>query len=204
MLVKICGIKTKEAAIAAAEAGADFVGFVFADSKRSISSDQAAEIAKCLPASVKKVGVFVNEAPDVMEQTVKKVGLDFIQLHGEEPPEVAENLPVKIIKAFPATSEALKETKEYPCDYILIDTPSKRRGGSGKAFDWELLAEMGVEREKLILAGGLTPENVQQAATEVTPFAVDVSSGVETAGEKDISKIQRFIHQAKQKEGLQA
>src|SRR5699024_6462889 len=101
MFVKICGITTEEAAQAAAEAGADLIGFVFTESKREISPVAAAAIASRLPASVQTVGVFVNEEPAVMEQIASQVGLDFLQLHGEEPPHVAKSLSAKVIKAFP-------------------------------------------------------------------------------------------------------
>ncbi|MCF3944569.1 phosphoribosylanthranilate isomerase [Oceanobacillus alkalisoli] len=200
MLVKICGVTTEEAAQAAAEAGVDLIGFVFTESKREISPDAAAAIASRLPASVQTVGVFVNEAPAVMERIASKVGLDFIQLHGEEPPRVASSLSRKVIKAFPAEKERLENVHTYPCDYFLIDTPSVNRGGSGKTFDWSLLQETGIDREKLLLAGGLHPDNVQEAVAAVNPFAVDVSSGVETEGKKDPEKMKAFINQAKHRE----
>lgn len=200
MFVKICGITTEEAAQAAAEAGADLIGFVFTESKREISPVAAAAIASRLPASVQTVGVFVNEEPAVMEQIASQVGLDFLQLHGEEPPHVAKSLSAKVIKAFPAEKARLENVHTYPCDYFLIDTPSINRGGSGKTFDWSLLQESGIDRERLLLAGGLHPENVREAVEAVNPFAVDVSSGVETAGKKDPEKMKAFIEQAKQRE----
>ncbi|MCM3741187.1 phosphoribosylanthranilate isomerase [Oceanobacillus luteolus] len=200
MLVKICGITTREAAIAAVEAGADFIGFVFAESKRKITPAKAAEIAKNVPVSVKKVGVFVNEKPLVMREIASEVGLDFIQLHGDESSVTAESLPVEIIKALPAEKQLLAQHDDYPCDYLLVDTPSKSvRGGTGKTFDWDVLNEWKTNK-KLILAGGLTPENVQQAIKKVKPVGVDVSSGVETDGKKDIEKIRQFIKRAKERE----
>ena len=200
MLVKICGITTKEAAQAATEAGADLIGFVFTKSKREITPVAAAAIASRLPATVQTVGVFVNEEVAEMERIASKVGLDFIQLHGEEPPSVARSLSKKVIKAFPAEKERLENIQTYPCDYFLIDTPSINRGGSGKTFDWGLLQESGIDRGRLMLAGGLHPENVREAVEAVNPFAVDVSSGVETLGEKDLEKIKAFIEQAKYRE----
>ncbi|WP_087974445.1 phosphoribosylanthranilate isomerase [Oceanobacillus rekensis] len=199
MLVKICGITSKEAAHAAVKSGADFIGFVFAHSKREISPADAASISQYIPASVKKVGVFVNETIENMMQIAEVVGLDVIQLHGDEPAEVAEQLPYEIIKACPAEKEAIENLKQYPCDYCLLDTPSKKsRGGNGTVFDWNLLDSLQLDYSKVILAGGLTPENVKDGIEKVNPVAVDVSSGVETGGQKDVNKIKQFITNAKQ------
>lgn len=199
MHVKICGITTEEAAIAAVESNADFIGFVFAESKREIAPAVAAEIARSIPRSIKKVGVFVNETVEHMRGIAEIVGLDMIQLHGDEPAEVANQLPYEIIKAFPAEKETFVKMKDYPYDYFLLDTPSKKsRGGNGNIFDWKLLEALELDRSKMILAGGLTPENVRTAIEEVHPFAVDVSSGVETEGTKDLEKIKDFITNAKQ------
>ena len=199
MFVKICGITTEEVALAAVDGGADFIGFVFADSKRKIDLADAAMIAKSIPASVKKVGLFVNETIETMIKTAEDVGLDVIQLHGDEPAEIAEQLPYEIIKAFPAEKESFDVIKDYPCDYILLDAPSKKyRGGNGIVFDWDLLDDLELDHSKLILAGGLTPDNVEVAIEKVDPIAVDVSSGVETDGNKDIEKIKKFIRNAKQ------
>lgn len=198
MLVKICGIRTKEAAEAAVQAGADFIGFVFADSKRNISAERAAIIAQGLPTQVKKVGVFVDEQPERMIEIAKLVGLDYLQLHGDESVDIASQLPFNIIKAIPAEPFYLNKIRGYPCDYYLIDSPSENRGGSGKTFNWELMEKYDLDRKKLLLAGGLTEGNVQKAIEIVHPIGVDVSSGVETNGEKDVVKIKRFIHKAKE------
>lgn len=199
MQVKICGIRTKEAAEAAVQAGADFIGFVFAESKRKITPERAAEIARGLPKEVKKVGVFVNEQPKRMIEIAYQVGLDFLQLHGDESEDVARELPFKIIKAFPAEPANLKNIQKYPCEYYLIDSPrGKYHGGSGKTFDWNLINELDLDNSKLILAGGLTAENVRHAIDVVNPIGVDVSSGVETNGEKDLMKIKQFIKKAKE------
>jgi phosphoribosylanthranilate isomerase len=198
MLVKICGIRTKEAAEAAVQAGADFIGFVFADSKRNISAERAAIIAQGLPTQVKKVGVFVDEQPERMIEIAKLVGLDYLQLHGDESADIASQLPFNIIKAIPAEPFYLNKIRGYPCDYYLIDSPSENRGGSGKTFNWELMEKYDLDRKKLLLAGGLTEGNVQKAIEIVHPIGVDVSSGVETNGEKDVVKIKRFIHKAKE------
>lgn len=200
MLVKICGITTKDALDAAISGGADFIGFVFADSKRKITVAEAAALAKLVPSPVKKVGVFVNESVKNIRSIAETVGLDVIQLHGDEPAEIAEQLPYEIIKAFPAEKGTLEAMNNYPCDYYLIDTPpdGKQRGGSGKVFNWDVTADISIEHSKLILAGGLTPENVKTRVARINPVAVDVSSGVETDGRKDRLKMKRFIANAKE------
>lgn len=198
MLVKTCGIMTSVAAETAVEAGADFIGFVFAPSKRYLTADAAAEIAATIPSSVKKVGVFVNETLENITSIAEQVGLDYVQLHGDETSEFAEQLPYPIIKAFPATQEGFAKLKDYPCDYYLIDSPfGSNRGGNGTSFDWTVLKELNLDSNKLILAGGLTLENVPQAISLTEPIGVDVSSGIETDGKKDLSKIKNFISKAK-------
>lgn len=198
MLVKTCGIMTSVAAETAVEAGADFIGFVFAPSKRYLTANAAAEIAATIPSSVKKVGVFVNETLENITSIAEQVGLDYVQLHGDETSEFAEQLPYPIIKAFPATQEGFAKLKDYPCDYYLIDSPfGSNRGGNGTSFDWTVLKELNLDSNKLILAGGLTLENVPQAISLTEPIGVDVSSGIETDGKKDLSKIKNFISKAK-------
>lgn len=197
MLIKICGIQTIEAAMEAANTGANLIGFVFAKSKRRISPFQAATIASHLPEHVKTVGVFVDEPVEKIIEVAKKVNLDFIQLHGKEKPSVAKSLPYKVIKAFPI-NEVTESIRSYPCSYYLIDSASGiYRGGSGKTFDWEIINHLPIDRNKLILAGGLTPENISLAITAVKPTGVDVSSGVETNGIKDSLKIRTFIQHAR-------
>lgn len=194
MLVKICGITTSETAEAAAAAGADFIGFVFAASRRKITPERAKMIARSLSSSVKTVGVFVNETVEQMVNIAEYVGLDYLQLHGDEGEAVSKQLPRPVIKAFSVKDKSIKNIMNYPCDYYLIDSPG---GGTGKSFDWKLLDKFNLDASKLILAGGLNPENVQEAIRVVKPAGVDVSSGVETNGAKDIKKIKQFIHAAK-------
>lgn len=194
MLVKICGITTSETAEAAAAAGADFIGFVFAASRRKITPERAKMIARSLSSSVKTVGVFVNETVEQMVNIAEYVGLDYLQLHGDEGEAVSKQLPRPVIKAFSVKDKSIKNIMNYPCDYYLIDSPG---GGTGKSFDWKLLDKFNLDASKLILAGGLNPENVQEAIRVVKPAGVDVSSGVETNGAKDIKKIKQFIHDAK-------
>ncbi|MDC3414813.1 phosphoribosylanthranilate isomerase [Terrihalobacillus insolitus] len=200
MQVKICGVKTIDAAQHAVQNGADLIGFVFAKSKRRITKEQAKEIAQIIPEHVKKVGVFVNEPLDSIKDIAATVGLDYVQLHGDETPEFCEAVPYPVIKAFSIQSkEDFYAIRDYKCDYFLLDSPSgKYRGGNGTAFDWSLTKHLSNVKGKVILAGGLSSENVSQAIAEANPQGVDVSSGVETDGEKDLNKITAFIREAKQ------
>lgn len=198
MLVKICGIQTVEHAKAAVDAGADLLGFVFAPSKRQVSAEQAWEIINTLPETIQTVGVFVNETVDNMQSIAQTAGLDFIQLHGDEIASIAESLPYKIIKAFPVTEDSLPTIRDYPADYYILDSPiGGARGGNGTVFDWDLAKDLPIDRNKIILAGGLEPSNVQEAIKRLSPVGVDVSSGVETDGVKDKLKIQQFVQAAK-------
>ncbi|AIE60319.1 phosphoribosylanthranilate isomerase [Bacillus methanolicus] len=198
MKVKICGITDRETALEAVKAGADAIGFVFAESKRKISPMNAKEITLMLPSDVMKVGVFVNEEKEVIEATVDEAGLNMIQLHGDESPEFCNGFSVPVIKALSIENrEGLRKLNDFPCDYILLDSPKgKYRGGNGIKFDWRI-AEGIQSEKKIILAGGLTPDNVCTAIRIVQPFMVDVSSGVETDGKKDLKKIAAFIENAK-------
>lgn len=197
--VKICGLQEVAHVQAAVNAGADFIGFMFAPSKRRISVEQAIELAQHIPASVKKVGVFVNETTETIQQIAAQVELDYIQYHGDEAPEQIEQIGLPSIKAFSIQSaQDVERAAAYEVNYYLFDAPGTDfRGGSGNAFDWTLLDQMNIAQEKVILAGGLNEDNVHIASMLVEPFAVDVSSGVETDGIKDTDKIKRFIERAK-------
>ena len=197
--VKICGLQQVAHVQAAVNAGADFIGFMFAPSKRRISVEQAIELTQHIPASVKKVGVFVNETAETIQQIAAQVGLDYIQYHGDETPEQIEQIGLPSIKAFSIQSaQDVERAAAYEVDYYLFDAPGTDfRGGSGNAFDWTLLDQMNIAQEKVILAGGLNEDNVRIASMLVEPFAVDVSSGVETDGIKDTVKMKRFIERAK-------
>ncbi|SNZ04214.1 phosphoribosylanthranilate isomerase [Terribacillus aidingensis] len=199
MIVKICGIQSVDAGLAAAEAGADMIGFVFAESTRQVTADQAAQIGKKLPSHVKKVGVFVNEPIDSLLNIADTAALDYIQLHGDETPAYVKELNKPVMKAFSVSSESdLKRLTAYACDYYLLDSPAEAyRGGNGTPFDWSLASSKTLPREKLFLAGGLHADNVQQAISEVSPAGVDVSSGVETNKQKDSLKIKQFIAAAR-------
>ncbi|MFB5580487.1 phosphoribosylanthranilate isomerase [Bacillus albus] len=201
MKVKICGITNIETAKRACEYGADALGFVFAESKRKITLEQAKEIITELPAHVLKVGVFVNESVEVIQKIADGCGLTHVQLHGDEDNHQIKRLNIPSIKAIGVTSEAdMKNAQAYETDYILFDSPKEKfHGGNGKTFSWELLTHMPKElREKTILAGGLNALNIEEAIRTIQPYMVDVSSGVETEGKKDVEKIKQFIKKAKE------
>ena len=198
--VKICGITNLEDALFAAEAGADALGFVFyARSLRCIAPDRVREIILRLPPFVAKVGVFVNEELDRVRELMAYCHLDYAQLHGDEPPEQVAALAPRAIKAARVRSAAdVERLSAYQAAAYLLDTyhPTKL-GGTGKTWDWELAMEA-KKYGPIILAGGLTPQNVTAAIERVHPYAVDVSSGVEAApGVKDHQKVQCFIFAAK-------
>jgi phosphoribosylanthranilate isomerase len=198
--VKICGITNLQDALFAAEAGADALGFVFyARSPRYIVPDRAREIVLRLSPFVAKVGVFVNEELDRVREVMAYCHLDYAQLHGDETPEQVAALAPRAIKAVRVRSAAdVEQLSAYQAAAYLLDAyhPTKP-GGTGETWDWELAATA-KRYGPVILAGGLTPENVGDAIEQVHPYAVDVSSGVEAApGIKDRQKVQRFIMAAK-------
>ncbi|GBD30581.1 N-(5'-phosphoribosyl)anthranilate isomerase [bacterium HR32] len=191
--VKICGVRTEAAARAAAEAGADAVGFVFyPESPRFLRPERAAEIARTLPPFVVRVGVFVNAPLAVVDEVADRVGLDVVQLHGDEPPEVCARMRRRVVKAVRVRSaQDVEAVRRYPVGAVLLDTHVPGRyGGTGQRFDWSAVPSLD---RPVILSGGLTPENVAQAVVLVRPYGVDVSSGVETDGEKDPRKIAAFV-----------
>lgn len=193
--VKICGLKTEEHVLTAINANADFIGFVFASSKRQISIEKAKTLAALIPSSIKKIGVVVNESNERLHQLFTEVGLDYIQYHGDESPTFIKEVGLPAIKAFSVTeSFDWNQLDHYSVDYYLLDAPGTvHRGGSGKTFSWELLKNCPIPKEKIILAGGLNAENVNKAIEITLPFAVDVSSGVEKDGIKNNTLIQQFI-----------
>jgi len=193
--VKICGLKEHQHVQAAVEAGADAIGFVFAPSKRRVTIEQAQQLAKHVPEGVLKIGVFVNPSAEVLRTVIESVPLDYVQFHGEESSEFIRQQGYPAIKAFSVRSvEDVQAAANYDVDYYLFDAPGTDfKGGSGHTFDWTLLELVGIPREKIILAGGLQAENIEEAVSLVSPFMVDVSSGVETDGTKDVAKINSFI-----------
>jgi phosphoribosylanthranilate isomerase len=197
MFVKICGITNEDDALLAVAMGADAVGFVFAPSPRQVAAQQVYDITRRLPPEVLTVGVFRDDLPARVVAVMHRAGLKAAQLHGNETPsqtiDVARDVRW-VIKAFPAGSDRLAKAGTYGTDLVLIDSPSP---GSGKVFNWDLAAEA-PDGLRLILAGGLTPENVAEAVQAVEPWGVDVSSGVEASpGRKDAMKVKRFIDNAR-------
>ncbi|MCD6404292.1 MAG: phosphoribosylanthranilate isomerase [Planctomycetes bacterium] len=193
---KICGIMRVEDALAAVQAGADAVGFVFAESPRRVTPEEASRIVSILPPFVCPVGVFVDAASGEVQRTAREVGLHCVQLAGGESPEYIGKLAgLTVIKTIHvAGSEDVERAARYEDAWILLDTASaKAAGGTGEVFPWRYAAGLAAARQ-VILAGGLGPCNVAQAIDEVRPWGVDVSSGVETSpGIKDAGKIRDFI-----------
>ncbi|MEK3937078.1 phosphoribosylanthranilate isomerase [Sporosarcina sp. FSL W7-1349] len=200
--VKICGLKERKHVEAAVEAGADAIGFVFAPSSRRVTVEEARELAKFVPEGVLKIGVFVDATEAELKRTFAEVPLDFIQYHGDEEPEFIQQVGLPAIKAVSVHDEEdVRRAARYDVEYFLFDTPGTEfKGGSGKTFDWTLLEEAGVRPEQLILAGGLTVENVGEAIVRVHPYMVDVSSGVEIDKRKDVGLIRSFLDAVKMKE----
>lgn len=201
-LVKICGLQEVEHARAAVDAGADAIGFVFAKSRRQITLSQAQKMTAVVPKDVLKIGVFVNEIIENIEEYAKEVPLDYVQLHGDESIEFVNSISVPVIKAFSiASKKDVQNALTYEVDLYLFDTPGiEYRGGSGQTFDWGILDSEDFPKEKVILAGGLNAENVRLAIQTVHPLMVDVSSGVETDQRKDESKIRAFISAVRDEE----
>jgi phosphoribosylanthranilate isomerase len=200
--VKICANTNLRDALAAAEAGADALGFVFVTSPRRITPSQAAEITSRLPHNVEKIGVIADESLASVREIVGSARLTGVQLHGHETPEYVRGLraaapDLKIIKGLHPSESA----DEYEVDGVLLDSGTGvTRGGTGKAFDWQAnVARVRAIRQPVIIAGGLTPENVRDAITIFRPFGVDVATGVEfSKGVKDLNKLVAFIAAARQ------
>jgi phosphoribosylanthranilate isomerase len=199
--VKICGLMNADDAMVAAEAGADALGFVlYKESARCISSDLAQEIIRHLPPFVTTVGLFVNQPTHWVRVIAERCGVDCFQFQGDETPEYCEGFAQRGIKAIRVNDRAsLEIMKDYRVRAFVLDAYREGEyGGTGQTFDWDL-AVAAKAHGRIILAGGLTPDNVAEAVRRVRPFAVDVSSGVEgsTKGVKDHGKIRAFIQAAK-------
>lgn len=197
--VKICGITNLEDALAAAELGADALGFVFyKGSPRYIEPEEAARIIRALPPFITAVGVFVDEPQDEISRIIRQTGIGVVQLHGHEPPEACLLWP-RVIKAIRVKELSdLEPLTRYKTTAFLLDTYTPEAlGGTGQIFNWDIALEA-KRMGRVILAGGLTPENIEKAITWVHPYAVDVSSGVEERkGKKDHTKLRLFIERAK-------
>ena len=197
-LVKICGITNLDDALAAVAAGADALGFNFyKPSPRYITPQHAREIIEQIPELL-TVGVFVNEEPDKVRAIAKEAGLRALQLHGDETPEYCRALAgYYVIKTF-AVSDTfdIQAAREYKVEAIMLDTKhNKLRGGTGQVFDWSVAQQAGKTIPKLFLAGGLSPENVENAVEIVSPFAVDACSALEdTPGKKNPERMRVFVN----------
>jgi phosphoribosylanthranilate isomerase len=199
--VKICGITRLEDALAAVRLGADALGFNFwPGSRRFIAPAEAQRIVRALPPLVTAVGVFVDPSHDEAVAAAAVSGVQVLQLHGDEPPELCRSFHLPVLKALRvAGPEALEALDRYAgVAGFLLDAASPGYGGSGRTFDWAL-GRAAAARATVLLAGGLHPGNVAEAVREVRPFAVDVASGVEAApGVKDHELMARFIRAAKE------
>ncbi len=193
-------MQTLEDAQYAVDAGADFIGFVFAPSKRQVTFDTTEKILEQLDKkNAETVGVFVNPSREEAEAALEK-GIDYIQFHGDESRGFVDEFKAHAIKAFPSNSTfSNKEKFEYPSAFILIDSPRKEYyGGSGSRFDWAAFDQEGLDKDRFALAGGLKPENIREAIEMFKPALVDVSSGVELDGKKDPEKVSSFIQNVKE------
>ena len=187
MKVKICGLRSLEAARAAERAGADFLGFIlWPESRRYVSAKSAASIVRAMQGSALSVGVVVDQPMEEVAALARRCRFSAIQLHGHEPPEYAEALrsaaDVRIIKAFRWRDDfSVEAANDYPADYILLDTFKKgMAGGTGETFRWrEAANETRKLKKPLLLAGGISEENAEEAARTLSPFALDVSGGLE-------------------------
>jgi phosphoribosylanthranilate isomerase len=201
LFVKICGITNADDARAAVEAGADAIGLIFAPgSPRRVEPAAAREIASAVPAHVKKVGVFVDEAVETVNRLAREVPLDLVQLHGSETPEFARLVEVPVIKGVRVRRAIdVEHLRAYKASAVLLDAYVEgAHGGTGKTFDWDLARPVVQAGLPVLLSGGLTPENVAEAVRRVGPWGVDVSSGVEARpGRKDHDKVRAFIKNAR-------
>lgn len=192
--VKICGIRNKESAVAAECAGADFIGFNFIPtSKRFIHPSEAKKIISRLLGKVKVVGVFQNAESVEVNRIISLVGLDYVQLHGQEDAQYVKKIKGKVIKTITPDSMTREIIQTYNADFILLD---RQKQGEGEMVDREKAKQIR-SRFQTFIAGGLTPENVAEVISSIKPFGVDVAGGIETKGVVDSTKIQLFIQTAK-------
>ena len=197
MFVKICGVTNEDDALLAVAMGADAVGFIFAPSPRQVAPQQVFDITRRLPPEILTVGVFRDDHPKRVVEVVRRAGVKAAQLHGAEKADAVAQVAESVrwvIKAYAAGSGLVAEAGSLATDLILLDAASP---GSGQVFDWRLAGEV-PEGVRLILSGGLTPDNVADGVRAVEPWGVDVSSGVERApGKKDPMAVKRFIERAR-------
>jgi len=199
MKIKICGVTDIDTAKKICEYGADYIGFVFAKSKRQITVEKAKDISKQIGSSIRKVGVFVDENADEIIRIANYCELDYIQLHGSETLEgykckqkIIRSISIDVNEDSDLSENFEKLISSY--DHILFDTKvGKQEGGSGISFNWSKLDKVNLKKQRCFLAGGINIINVEEAIRVANPYAIDVSSGVETNGVKDIVKIREFI-----------
>ena len=196
--VKICGIRTLDAAQAAVEAGAHALGFVFAPSPRRVTPQEAERIIRELPPFVSRVGVFVDAPRQEVLAVAGHCRLDVLQFHGGEGPDYCRGWRQQVVKAFAVRDRSvLEQMNRYQVTACLLDAcVPGRAGGTGQCWDWDLARQSGagaLRARRIILAGGITPANVEQAVRQARPYAIDVSSGVETGGAKDPGKIRALL-----------
>lgn len=200
MKVKICGTTSLDDALAAADAGADALGFMlFEDSPRFIKLSAVSGIASRLPPFIARVGVLVNASEPFVREAILS-GLTALQFHGDETPQFCRSFHLPVYKAFRIRDSAsLRQLRDYDTSAWLLDAHvAGKHGGTGEVFNWNLAVEAKTMGRPIILAGGLTPENVAEAVAKVAPYGVDVSSGVESSpGRKDPQKIRAFIRNAR-------
>ena len=195
--IKICGIKSVEIALHAATAGADAIGLMFyPESSRCVGADLASRISRSLPPFVSRVGVFANQEREAIQDIIGQVPLDLLQFHGDESPAFCAAFDIayiKVIRVGPETDIAAICSRYPDAAGIMLDSLVKGAlGGTGEKFDWS--SASGLKGGRIILAGGLNPGNVGEAIRQIRPWSVDVSSGVESDGEKDPHKITEFCH----------
>lgn len=197
--IKVCGITNIDDAMRAVKLGADALGFIFADSPRRISPQEAGVIISMLPPFVIKVGVFVNEHASEINNIINSYKLNAVQLHGEHITNDNNSIAAPVIRAFRVKdSSILASIKRSNSNYFLLDTYSNNKmGGTGECFDWSI-ARKATQLGDVILSGGLNHNNITDALKAVRPYAVDVCSGIESApGQKDYLKMQQFINEVR-------
>ena len=197
--IKLCGLTRKEEIKAANRLMPDFVGFVFwKKSRRALTKTEAAGLKELLDPKISAVGVFVDEDPAFIKELADEGIIDVIQLHGSEDAAYIKNIKTltgkRVIRAVKIKEGVMPDLSETAgADHILLDAGM----GDGRTFDWDIISRTGIEIDKLFLAGGLDPENVGEAIERIHPYAVDVSSGIETDGHKDPGKMEAFVHNAR-------
>lgn len=203
--VKICGLMDQVTVDETVQAGADYLGFVFAKSKRNITPEKVRAITRNVPEKVKIVGVFVSPSLEELQAVIRIAKLDLVQIHGELFPEIVSCIAIPVIQSFDGQSPELASLlASSTADFYLLDAPITNEtyaGGNGKTFDWQKISsesQKQLKQKPFFIAGGLTQANVTEAIQFFEPFAVDVSSSVETDGVKDVTKIKAFIKAVKE------